>query len=245
MPDARPLPAWTRVLWALAALGLLLGLATLGACSGTKKPEAGKTVLATKSGESSIQVTESEVDGNQVVRINTRYRGEDHSIVLQIDQPVYEVEIPLTLEQIAPQSAAAARSGPEGQFQDLLIAQYFEKAQEAMLAGDYAAALRQVNLVLLTRPDHVQGHAMKGSIYYAMGSYQLADEEWQRVLQLDPSNQEVRAFSDFLKNRKGAPQPPLPAAPGAGTGAGPRGATPPGAAPQGGTPSQPRRGGTP
>lgn len=202
-----------RVSLALAAVA---ALAILSGCSGTKKPDAGKTVLATKQGESSIQVVESEADGNQVVRINTRYRGEDHSIVLQIDQPVYDVEIPLTLEQIAPQTTAAARSGPEAQFQDLLIAQYFDKAQQAMLAGDYPGALREVNLVLLTRPDHVQAHAMKGSIYYAMGSYDLANEEYQRVLQLDPSNQEVRAFVEFLKNRQGAPQPPLPAAPGAG-----------------------------
>jgi tetratricopeptide (TPR) repeat protein len=77
---------------------------------------------------------------------------------------------------------------------------------------------------------------MKVSIYYAMGSYQLADEEFQRVLQLDPSNQEVRAFVEFLKNRKGAPQPPLPAAPGAGTGGA---AVRPGAAPPAAAPAQP------
>ncbi len=220
---------WTYATWAGVSLCLLLSLAMLGACStNKKKTDGGKTVLTTKQGESSIQVTEDEVDGNQVVRINTRYRGEDHSIVLQIDQPVYDVEIPLTLEQIAPQTTQAARSGPEGQFQDLLIAQYFEKAQEAMMAGDYPGALRNVNLVLLTRPDHAQAHSMKGSIYYAMGSYQLADEEWQRVLKLDPSNQEVRGFTEFLKNRKGAPTPPLPGAPGVaapvpGSGAGPQG----------------------
>lgn len=198
----------------LRGMSLLLGVAALVACSSTKKGETpGKTVLAVRQGESSIQVTESELDGSQVVRINTKYRGEDHSIALQIDQSVYDVEIPLTLEQIAPQSGGAR--GSEGQFQDMLIAQYFEKAQEAMLAGNYSEALKQVNLVLLTRPDHVQGHAMKGSVYYAMGSYQLADTEWQRVLALDPGNQEVRDFMEFLKNRKGAPQPPLPGAPGA------------------------------
>jgi Tetratricopeptide repeat len=203
-----------RVEGALPMLIVAAAIVTAVACSSTKGNSPEKTILTSRQGESSIQVTESEVDGNQVVRINTRYRGEDHSIVLQIDQPVYDVEIPLTLEQIAPQTTSAAARGPEGQFQDMLIAQYLEKAQEAMLAGDYAGALRQVNLALLTRPDHVQAHSMKGSIYYAMGSYQLAEEEWQRVLQLDPGNQEVRQFTEFLKNRKGAPQPPLPAAPG-------------------------------
>ncbi len=216
-------------------LALLLALA-VAACSfgGGKKPESGKSILNVKQGDTTIQVTESTEDGYPVVRINTNYKGEDHSIVMSIDQPVYDVEIPLTVEQIAPQTAAAAKSSPAGNFEDLLINQYLEKAQESMLAGDYQAALRQVNLVLLTRPDHVPAHSMKGSIYYAMGNYQLANEEWQRVLTLDPSNQEVKSFMDFMKNRQSAPQPPLPGAPtGPGPGAQPGspGAGRPGAAP--------------
>ncbi|HEX7926312.1 MAG TPA: tetratricopeptide repeat protein [bacterium] len=87
-----------------------------------------------------------------------------------------------------------------------------------------------MNLVLLTRPEHPQAHTMKGSIYYAMGNYALANDEWEKVLQLDPSNQEVRQFLDFLKSRKGAPQPPLPGAP--------KGA------PQPNAPQAPRAGGT-
>jgi tetratricopeptide (TPR) repeat protein len=221
------------------AAGALLGLpgCSSSAPKAGKETAPGKTILATRQGESSIQVSESEIDGSQVVRINTRYRGEENTIVLSIDQPVYEIEIPLTLEQIAPQTVAAARS-PEGQFQDLLIAQYLEKAQEAMLNGDYQGALRQVNLVLLTRPDHAQGHTMKGSIYYAMGNYSLANDEWERVLQLDPSNQEVRQFMDFLKSRKGAPQPPLPGAPRAPAAPAPGAQAAPGAPAAPGTPAR-------
>jgi tetratricopeptide (TPR) repeat protein len=234
------MPAWSLLPGlkrAARSVPVLLAAIALAACSTAKKGETpGKTVLAVKQGESSIQVTESELDGSQIVRINTNYRGENHSIALQIDQNVYDVEIPLTLEQIAPQSASSSARGSEGQFQDMLIAQYFEKAQEAMLAGNYGEALKQVNLVLLTRPDHVQGHAMKGSVYYAMGNYQLADDEWQRVMALDPGNQEVRAFTEFLKNRKGAPQPPLPGAPGAAATKAPGGAAAPA-----GNPKQPRR----
>ncbi|HUJ77268.1 MAG TPA: hypothetical protein VL359_20550, partial [bacterium] len=87
---------------------LVLGAALLAGCSSAAQDEGlnGKTVLAMKQGDTSIQVTEARVSGNQVVRINTRYKGEDHTIYLQIDQPVYDVEIPLTIEQIAPQTAA-------------------------------------------------------------------------------------------------------------------------------------------
>ena len=204
-------------------LGLVAGC---GSSSDPDKPET--SVLKTRSGETSIQVTESEQDGVQVVRVTTTFRGQESSIVMAVDHPVYEVEIPLTIAQQAPALAAGgapaaaggvpgAVPGVGGNFQDLLIAQYLEKSQVAMLDGIYNEALRQVNLVLMVRPDHVAAHQMKGSIYYAMGNFELANQEWEQVLTLDPSNQEVRDFNDFLKNRQGAPQPPLPGgAPGGG-----------------------------
>lgn len=197
---------------AMAAL-LVMGLAGCKTTGGDDNGGEGKTVLSSRKGESSIQVTESEQDGSQIVRIKTVFRGEENIIVLNIDQPVYEVEIPLSLDQVMPKAARSSASGPEGQFQDLLIAQYLEKAQQYMVDGDYNAALRQINLVLLTKPDHISGHSMKGSVYYALGNYQLANEEWQYVLSLDPSNREVNEFMKFMKNRKGVAQPPLPAVP--------------------------------
>jgi tetratricopeptide (TPR) repeat protein len=196
---------------ALAVAGCATGSQGGGGSSGGADE---KTVLLTRKGESSIQVTESEEDGSQVVRVKTVFRGEENNIVLNIDQPVYEVEIPLSLEQVLPQASAAAARGPEGQFQDLLIAQYLEKAQQAMMAGDYNGALRQVDTVLQVKPDHIQGHSMKGSIYYALGNYQLANEEWEYTLSLDPGNKEVLDFQAFLKNRASGAPPPLPGSPG-------------------------------
>jgi tetratricopeptide (TPR) repeat protein len=215
-----------RRAWAVPALLAALALG-LGACSSTSDGKSGaganaraaaadkdaKTILLTRKGESSIQVTESQLNGDQIVRINTVFRGEENSIVLDIDQPVYEVEIPLSLEQVLPQAASAQVRGPEGQFQDLLIAQWLQKAQEAMMAGDYNAALRQVDTVLQIQPNHIQAHSMKGSVYYALGNYELANQEWEQVLSLDPSNQEVLEFKEFLKNRSAGTAPKLPGAP--------------------------------
>lgn len=213
-------------LWQLLALITAFGL--MAACGSTKKEEKpGTSVLQTRSGETGIQVTEGEQDGIQVIRITTTFRGKESIIVLAVDNPVYEVDIPLSISQQQPALAAggtagvaggaAGGGGGAGGFQDLLIAQYLEKSQVAMLDGIYNEALRQVNLVLMVRPDHVPAHKMKGSIYYAMGNLELANQEWEQVLALDPSNQEVRDFQDFLKNRQGAPQPSLPGGqPGAG-----------------------------
>lgn len=227
-----------RWLALLAATGLLA--AVLGACGsmGGKGNGTEKTVLLTRKGESSIQVTESELNGDQIVRINTNFQGEQNSIVLDIDQPVYEVEIPLTLEQVLPPGAASAARGPEGQFQDLLVAQYLQKVQEAMLAGDYNGALRQVDTVLQVQPNNVPAHTMKGSIYYALGNYELANQEWEQVLALDPSNKEVLDFQEFLRNRSSGQAPKLPGAPTGTQAPGAGNAAPPPPAPGGGGSSQ-------
>ncbi|MDH4225659.1 MAG: hypothetical protein OEW12_08435 [Deltaproteobacteria bacterium] len=209
--------------FALLAAGLLLAG---GGCSTNADPGE-EEILSTRSGETTVQVSQSAKDGSQVVRVHTSFRGEDSDIVLRLDQPVWDVEIPLSIQQQRPQavdgtpggavggSPAEPRAGGTGsdQFSDLLIAQYLAKAQEAMLAGDYNLALRQVNLVLMVRPDHVSAHMMKGSTYYAMGNYEMANEEYEYVLTQDPSNQEVRKFQDFLKKRETAVQPPLPGVP--------------------------------
>ena len=206
--------------------GVLLVMLALVGCSGGDAQKPGKTVLSTRSGETGIQVMESEIDGRQVVRVTTTFQGEESNIELAIDQPVYDIEIPLSIHQTKPGGGSGGTGGGAGGgIQDILTVQYLEKAQSAMLEGNYNEALKQVNLVLTVQPDHVKAHEMKGSIYYAMGSYQLANEEWERVLTLDPSNEEVRGFMDFTQNQQGAPQPPLPgslqqgqpAAPGQGT----------------------------
>jgi len=192
----------------------LLGLIAAG-CAATA-PEEGRTVLSTRTGETYIQVTESEQGGAKIVRVKTQFRGEESTIVLNIDEPVYEIEIPLSIEQVVPGvSAGAPGGGPggvRGNFSDLLAAQYLEKAQEMMLNGDYNGALRQVDLVLTVNPDHVQALTMKGSVYYAMGNYTLANQTWEQVLVLDPSNEEVRNFQDFIKASKGPQQPNAPSA---------------------------------
>jgi len=191
-------------------------------------------VLSTRTGETYIQVTESEQGGAKVVRVKTQFRGQESNIVLNIDEPTYEIEIPLSLDQVVPGAAAGPGAGGKGNYGDLLAAQYLEKAQEQMLNGDYNGALRQVDLVLTVSPDHVQALTMKGSIYYAMGNYALANQAWEQVLVLDPSNEEVRNFQEFVKSQKGPQQPNVP---GAGVGEAPK----PPAAPAAAAPAAPAK----
>ena len=94
--------------WRGIALALMLGLA-VGCAKGSK---AGKSILTTRSGETGIQVTESDEDGIQVVRITTTFRGKESTVVLAVDQPVYEVDIPLSINQQQPGFAGGAPANP-------------------------------------------------------------------------------------------------------------------------------------
>lgn len=192
---------------ALWILGLAAAL-SVAACASQEGPDE-KALLTTRSGETQIQVTESEEGGSTVVRVRTTFRGEESVITMIIDESSYDIEIPLSIGQQRPTTAGGGPMG-DGQFSDLLAAQYIEKAQEAMLSGDYNAALRQINLVLSVQPDNVQALMMKGSVYYAMGNYQLANEQFEQVLVVDPSNEEVRQFQEFLGGQQDVTQPNLP-----------------------------------
>lgn len=217
-PGLRPIPGNRRAGATRRACALAIAAAVwlVVGCAATEPEMEEETVLATRTGETGIQVTESSRGGEQIVRVKTTFRGEDSVVVLRIDEPVYEIDIPLSIAQQRPPAAAGGAPGAgaaQGDLGSLLAAQYLERAQKAMLDGDYNEALRQVNLVLAVQPDNVQALMMKGSTYYAMGNYQLASEQWEQVLTIDPSNQEVREFQQFLESQQPAPAPNPPGAP--------------------------------
>lgn len=208
----------SAMLLAATLLTALGGCQTLGLTEAEDTDE--RTVFTQRRGDLSIQVTEATRSGNRIVRVRTVQDGEENSIVLDIQEDVYEVEVPLSMDQVLPRSrggagAAGGAAAAGGDFRDILVAQYLERAQQLTLEGDYNGALRQVNTVLQVDPENVSALSMKGSIYYAMGNYELANEEWQEVLALDPSNREVQQFMEFMQDREGAPQPPLPGTEGA------------------------------
>ena len=212
----------------MALAGIFLATSLLvGACSNPLKPaappppgapaakagaapQAPRAVVTETLGDSTLQVTQTDEDGGQVVRITLRRGAETHTLLLRLDDPLYQITIPVNFNEAAPSTSRRPGRPPEIEFQDLLIAQYLERAKEFSRSGDYKEALRQVDLVLLTRPDYIRARAARGSILYAMGDTTRAVEEWERVLKVDPENQEVRAFMEFLKSNKGGQEPPLP-----------------------------------
>jgi type IV pilus assembly protein PilF len=62
-----------------------------------------------------------------------------------------------------------------------LAAGYFARGQSS-------TALDEVKQALMARPDLVEGHNLRGLIYASMGEQRLAEESFQRALQLDARN---------------------------------------------------------
>ena len=186
-----------------------------------------KPVLLTRYGDTLIQVVESTVNGQQIVRVRTVIDGKENTTVIHIDQPTYQLEIPLGPPAPPPGAKGAAGTGQPGapggppaalapspiDLQKLQVSEALEKARREMVRGAYLSAMRQVDIVLRLNSNNIQARAMKGSIFYALGDNQLANTEWNRVLLLDPGNKEVREFQEFIRKNPGSPPPPLPSAP--------------------------------
>ena len=69
-----------------------------------------------------------------------------------------------------------------------------------MMKTDYVSALESLNEALKIDSYNPQAHMMKGSIFYAMGKYELAQKEFDFVLKVDPGNIEVKRFRDFMES---------------------------------------------
>ncbi|MCH8075547.1 MAG: hypothetical protein IIC64_06965, partial [SAR324 cluster bacterium] len=125
-------------------------------------------MLLTRHGDTQIQVVESTVNGEQIVRVRTVIDGKESITVIHIDQPTYQLEIPLgPLRPPPPGAKGAAGTGQPGGpaaapapspigLQKLQVTEALEKARQEMVNGDYLAAMRQVDIVLRLNSNHIQ-----------------------------------------------------------------------------------------
>jgi tetratricopeptide (TPR) repeat protein len=66
------------------------------------------------------------------------------------------------------------------------------------LKRQYEYALIEINNLLSFYPTSVQLYKMKGTILRKMRNFELAKDSWQRALDLDPNNQQIRAALERL-----------------------------------------------
>jgi len=60
--------------------------------------------------------------------------------------------------------------------------------------GKYYQASLTVEEILAKRPEYARGWVMKGSLLFVQGHNDLAKTAWEKALELDPSNAEVKSF---------------------------------------------------
>lgn len=150
------------------------------------------------------KVTEERDGTDYIIRVQIIKNGEIKETVHRFDNPNFMIKIPVS-EQIEITSTEEAAEHPDAHI--IAFAQHLEKTRSFMLKTDYVAALSEVNQALKVDPKNTKALMMRGSIYYAMGKVDLAEEDYETVLRVDPHNPEVKAFRNYLsaKTKKNAP----------------------------------------
>jgi type IV pilus assembly protein PilF len=78
-------------------------------------------------------------------------------------------------------------------------------------AGKYEIALDEVKKAIAANPDYADAYGLRALVYTAMGEVALADENYQRALNLAPHNPDLENnYGSFLCNAGGKPAKAMP-----------------------------------
>ena len=78
---------------------------------------------------------------------------------------------------------------------------YLLKARTAYQQEDFDSAITAIRDAIEVNPFSSQAFEMLGSIYYRLGWNGMAVENWQRALELDPENENLRKYLNKLTRR--------------------------------------------
>jgi tetratricopeptide (TPR) repeat protein len=155
-----------------------------------------------ETGESNVitKVFEERKNGIHIIRIQVIKEGQINETIHYFDNSNFSISIPVSARIMVQSSEQASKSPDTG---ILVFSQKLEVARDAMLKTDYVNALEALNDALKIDSYNPQAHMMKGSIFYAMGKYDLAKKEFDFVLKVDPGNIEVKRFKEFMESQSG------------------------------------------
>jgi tetratricopeptide (TPR) repeat protein len=155
---------------------------------------------AEETGEGNIitKIYEERKNGVYAIKIQVIKEGQISETIHYFDNSNFTISIPVSA-RIMVQSPEQAEKSPNTSI--LVFSQKLEVARDAMMKTDYVAALEALNEALKIDSYNPQAHMMKGSIFYAMGKYDLANKEFDFVLKVDPGNIEVKRFKEFMDSQ--------------------------------------------
>jgi len=131
----------------------------------------------------------------------------------------YRIEIPLSsikpappppiapapIQAPAPREPDAAAVPEKKEEPRKIIVEYDEsdrlilEANRLYNRGKYFEATTYVDQLLRKKPDYARGWIMKGSLMFVQKQNDLAKKAWEKALELEPENGEVKAMLDKLK----------------------------------------------
>ena len=75
-------------------------------------------------------------------------------------------------------------------------------ARALMERRDLQEALKELQNILADHPDYVEARVNVGLVYYRLGQYDLATEEWRTCLQRNPDHPKARAFLNMPRSQR-------------------------------------------
>lgn len=83
-----------------------------------------------------------------------------------------------------------------------LVEQYLNEALDMIYESNHIEAIKRCKRVLLLDKDNVTALMRIGSAYYAYNQVDNAEKYWNKVLKVDPKNNQVKKYLAVIKNVK-------------------------------------------
>ena len=200
---------WHRSIMLIASATLLIAF-SFGCSSSEPEAESYSREVAQhieETGEGSVvtKIIEERKHGLYTIRIQVIKDGDIKETVHFLENQNFSISVPVS-KHIQVQTTGEAQTVAVGTTTSpdtniMVFSQKLELARNAMLKTDYVTALEAVNESLKIDSYNPQAHMMKGSIFYAMGKYDLAKKEFDYVLKINPDNIEVKRFQQFMESK--------------------------------------------
>ena len=82
---------------------------------------------------------------------------------------------------------------------------HMQKGLEAYYAGNYQEALGEYKMVTKIMPHSSTAYKRLGSIYFQLKDFDNARLYWEKAIEIDPENLELRRFINQLPNQRPLP----------------------------------------
>lgn len=191
-------------------------LMVLVACSSFKvKDETQPQAISSDMGEPLLTTEEGSALMSEAGMINIQRHTKEYTISMILDATDDNVYFVMDLPQDESEALTdESELNPEDEVQDTLpdqksaktpveapaeASKYVLYAQTYFFERKYDRAIAEVDRAIEIEPDSAVAHSLKGSIHFKRGETDKAKKSWQRSLELDPNQEDVKKALGAMK----------------------------------------------